>query len=718
MCRRCICCLVLICLAGRGQGEARFRFDREPGGAARFRAYAPEPLVVPDAPELNPTGSFTISAWVAGRWVDNSHNIVAKSCNGSYRLRVLRGGRLWLLLNDGEGHEMVTTEKLTVPERKWTHVAAVVDFEKGSVAFVLDGTQVETLKTTKRRLVKAPGPLVIGAYDAAGKESFNGWLDELSIEHRAVPIAALRQRVTATQPAPSAYEREVFTPPIHVGPHEPDDVFHIVISARAGFRSAQEFARIKTWLAPRGDGPYVRLGLTMSLPYMAWTRSDTQYVFDPNAPLTKQRLAAVKQWTDMAVRERIPLKIGCAGGAWFDPAREEMDATDWLELRRRNCMWYADHRVQTDTLPTVDPMPYRQVEKQLNGASFGDVYVTFSRYNGEAQALRRKNRQPVLRVIADFYRQHPELLVAVNVDGELELALHHGDQPADYNPYAILEFRDWARGLGEYHPRTGRFRGEAYVGWQRYHDETTGLAALNRDFGTAFATWELKFFSRDEFAGHAPVFDLDVDHPGGFDPPRRATEADYAFPVWGQPAQTFWQLWNTFRALLVRNEYATCAADAVAAGLPKELIYTQTIPGSTAYAPAKRIWLSAVPPWGGVIPNGRLGLNLFNDTRPWLDSYLEKLGDPAWGSPEWRYHYACAPVADVADTLRADWAHGCRFVAPLVWPDHLQDTATGEGIRQFIERYRTVPRSQAHLHRRTPAKPAGKAADGGRIYGF
>jgi len=47
-----------------------------------------------------------------------------------------------------------------------------------------------------------------------------------------------------------------------------------------------------------------------------------------------------------------------------------------------------------------------------------------------------------------------------------------------------------------------------------------------------------------------------------------------------------------------------------------------------------------------------------------------------------------------------------------------KDTATGEGIRQFIERYRTVPRTQAHLHRRTPAKPAGKAADGGRIYGF
>jgi len=306
----------------------------------------------------------------------------------------------------------------------------------------------------------------------------------------------------------------------------------------------------------------------------------------------------------------------------------------------------------------------------------------------------------------------------VNVDGELELALHHGDQPADYNPYAILEFRDWVCGRGEYHRQTGRFRGEAYVGWQRYHDETTGLAAFNRDFGTAFATWELKFFSVDEFAGNAPVFDLDVDHPGGFDPPRRATEIDTVFPAWGQPAQTFWQLWNTFRALLVRNEYATCAADALAAGLPKELIYTQSIPGSTAYVPAKRIWLSAVPPWGGVIPNGRLGLNLFNDTRPWLDSYLEKLGDPAWGSPEWRYHYACAPVADVADTLRADWAHGCRFVAPLVWPNHLQDTATGEGIRQFIERYRTVPRTQAHLHRRTPAKPAGNAADGGRIYGF
>jgi hypothetical protein len=718
--------LWLATLAAWGQ-SVRFSFEAGPaepgvvGHAARFQCYAPKPLVVPDAPELTPAGSFTISAWVAGRWVDNSQNIVAKSCNGSYRLRILQDGRLWLLLNDGTGFEIITAD-CRVPERRWVHVAVVVDVAKGSVDFCLNGQRVDTKKTTKSRVAQAPGDLVIGAYDASGKESFNGWLDELCIESRAVPLDELQQRVAAVKVPLSAYEAKVLVPPVHAGPHEPDDVFHILVSAPAGYRSAEEFARIKTWLAPQGDGPYVRLGLTLSIPYMAWTRQDTSFVFDRNAPLTKQRLTGLRGTLAMIARERIPLKIGCCGGAWFDPARDEMDATDWLELWRRNCMWYADNRVQHDTPAETDPMPYRQVEKQLNGASFGDVYVTFSRYNREAQTLRHTNRMAVLRIITDFRRQHPDLLVAVNIDGELELAPHHGELPADYNPYAILEFRDWIRGTGEYDPERGRFRGEAYVGWQRYHDDQAGLAAFNQDFGTQFTTWGLKFFARDEFAavaaGQAPSFDLDVDQPGGFDPPRHATGKDYTFPAWGQPARSFWELWNAFRGLLVRNEYATCAADAVAAGLPKELVYTQSIPGCEAYASAKRIWLSAIPPWGGTVKDARLGLNLYNDTRPWIDAYLDKLGNPAWGSPEWRYHYACAPVPAVVDTLRAYWAHGCRFVTPLVWPNQIQDTATGEGIRQFIEQYRKIPRTQASQYRKAASGPVRGATGGARIYGF
>ena len=691
------------------------------GKAVRFQAYAPKPLVIPDAPGQAPTSSFTISVWVAGRWVDNSQNIVAKACNGAYRLRILQDGRLWLLLNDGKGFEIITTD-CRVPERRWAHVAVVVDFDGGNVGFYLNGKLAETRKTAKRHLAKVPAPLVIGAYDATGKESFNGWMDELRIEHRAVPPAELQERVAEVKVPLSAYEADVLPTPVHAGPHEPDDVFYFLISVPAGYRSAEEFARIKHWLAPQGDGPYVRLGLTVSIPYMAWTRQDTDFVFDCDAPLTKQRLAGLRGTLAMVARERIPIKLGCTGGAWFDPAREDMDASDWLELWRRNCMWYADNRVQHDTPVETDPMPYRQVEKQLNGASFGDVYVTFSRYNREVQELRHKNRMAVLRIIAEFRRQHPDLLVAVNVDGELELALHHGDQPADYNPYAILEFRDWIRGIGEYDPKHGRFRGQAYVGWQWYHDEQTGLAAFNRDFDTAFTTWDLKFFSRDEFAaveaGSIPSFDLDVDHPGGFDPPRRATEADHAFPERDQPAKSFWELWNCFRGLLVRNEYATCAADAVAAGLPRELVYTQSIPGNESYAPRKRIWLSAIPSWGGTVKDARLGLNVYNDTRPWIDGYLEALGNPAWGSPEWRYHYACAPIPDVVDTLRAYWAHDCRFVVPLVWPFHVQDTATGEGIRLFIEQYREIPRTQAGKYRKAPVGPAGKAGDGSRIYGF
>ena len=705
----------------RAETGAWFRFDDWPGGMARFRAYAPAPSVTPDRPALNPTGSFTLSARVAGRWVGNSHNILAKGCNGAYRLRILKGGRLWLLLNDGHGHEIIVSKETIVPERKWVHVAAVVDMARGQVVFLADGTRRETHPITKRGVARDSGALVIGAYDATGRESFNGWLDDVRIEHRVVPDAELRARAGEGPKRPCPYTDRVLFPPVHEGPHRGDDVFHILVSARAGFRSAEEFARIKSWLAPGGDGPYVRLGLTLSLPYMAWSREDTGYVLDLDAPLARQRFASVRQWTEMAARQGIPLKIGCAGGAWFDPARDRMDASDWLERHRRNCMWYADHRVQAQTPPTVDPMPYREVERQLNGASFGDVYVTFSRYNREVQELRRRNRRAALAFIVDFYRRHPELLVAVNVDGELELALHHGDQPADYNPFAILEFRDWIRGTGEYEPRKGTLPG---TGIRRLRPLWRGcrpcrLQPRLRHGLRHLATQALR--RRGVRGGEARQCAGVRSRRGPSGGIRSATP--------GRPERSLLpRAGGAGPHLLGTLEHLPRPSRAQRVphlrgrrrlhGLPPELIYTQTIPGNESYATARRIWLSAVPPWGGVISNGRLGLNLFNDVRPWIDPYLTALGNPPWGSPEWRYHNPCVPVETVADTLRALWAHECRFVAPLVWPNHLQDTATGAGIRQFIETYRTIPRTQAHQYRRTPPPASAPKADDTRIYGF
>ena len=456
----------------------------------------------------------------------------------------------------------------------------------------------------------------------------------------------------------------------------------------------------EVWKSVRGallepnqpNGPHVRVGLHVVLAYIATTTDEPPYDFvvdNAFEPLTPR--------LDYAVRHNIPLAFTVGGGPWFDNGGAGRAFKNW----RRNCMWYSDNRVQAG-LDVSSDGNLAQLEKGISpdrpGSAQGEIYLTLSRYNRLFQQLRKRNRQAAIRVIARFHREHPDLFAGVTVDGELEHNWLNGDLVTDYNPFAILEFRDWLRGQGLY-STDAELADHAYIGAARYDDDVKGLQHFNSDFGTDFTTWNLKYYTDQDFAQTDGDFKYQfpvnvIANPGGFDPPRENLR-DRHFLAPGQKASSLEQLWNLFRASLVYHEFALCAKDALEAGIPREKIYTHSIPGhlaetsvDTNYIDPDRYWRSAIPPWTAVNQYSRLGIDLYGDQTSWVPRYVAKWSPGNWAIPECHF--------DSAREYAVYWQAGLRLATPLVWPDQfLNDTGEltvqGRAVREFIQTHRTQP---------------------------
>ena len=445
------------------------------------------------------------------------------------------------------------------------------------------------------------------------------------------------------------------------------------------------------------NGPHVRVGLHVVLAYIATTTDEPPFdyvvdnAFEPLIPRLKY-----------AVENKVPLAFTVGGGPWFDNGGAGRVFKDW----RRNCMWYGDNRVQAGLEVNVDGN-LAELEKGISpnhpGSAQGEIYLTLSRYNRLFQEVRKRNRRTAMRVIAKFHREHPQLFAGVTVDGELEQNWLNAELVTDYNPFAILEFHDWVRGQGMY-GGDGELAGQGYVDAARYGHGVVGLRNFNSDFGTDFATWKLKYCSDDEFAKADGNFKHRfpvgvIANPGGFDPPREnLRERTFLSP--GQKAGSFEQLWNLFRASLVYHEYSQCAKDAFEAGIPREKIYTHSIPGhlaetsvDTNYIDPDRYWRSAIPPWMAVNEHSCLGIDLYGDQTSWVPRYVARWSPGNWAVPECHF--------DSAREYVVYWQAGMRLATPLVWPDQFVDgngelTVQGQAVREFI---------QSHRMRQPPTPP-------------
>ena len=294
----------------------------------------------------------------------------------------------------------------------------------------------------------------------------------------------------------------------------------------------------------------------------------------------------------------------------------------------RNCQWYNDNKIAGDD------------EVNLPDAFKVHIFGTLSRYARKIRANLEAKGRAALTFLSRLITDNPDDLVAVSGWGESELNYHRindlqsvQDYFCDYSPFAVLEFQDWIRHTGEYDDTSGKYKGQGYSKGGARFQGSDGLSHFNADFGTAFTTWDLRYFnwSLTDDSDSNPVDAANNDPhrlpvssythgammptsgpsftPGGFDPPRAMA-----------PGNAWWDLWNLFRETMVANYVRDAAVWASEAGIAPDRWFSHQIPadylfGTNPKTPQKnaRYYSSASPLWTADIrPYGSPGATIYD----------------------------------------------------------------------------------------------------------
>jgi len=154
---------------------------------------------VVDAPALNPTGSFTIEAWIfptrddgpiAQKWGDQGD----WSCRRSYGLNILGEGVLLFAISD-DAHQQDEpfhahhSNPDAAPLDAWTHVAFVYDQATGTRRMFANGVMVGERTDLPITLTNASADLAFGAHIRSSTNLgsfYRGVIDEVQLFDRAV----------------------------------------------------------------------------------------------------------------------------------------------------------------------------------------------------------------------------------------------------------------------------------------------------------------------------------------------------------------------------------------------------------------------------------------------------------------------------------------------------------------------------------------------------
>lgn len=495
-----------------------------------------------------------------------------------------------------------------------------------------------------------------------------------------------------------------------------------------GLVNAATFEAQATMLRTRvRSGPYAKVGLAEYLALdMPWASAGA-------GELTSPSVALLGQIADASRRHGLLFHVSAMAGI----SRAVDVYTDAKREDRRNAQWFASGAI-------VPPAFSGTAEQQRASA-----YVTPSRY---ARRLRRhlegKVRAFAARLLA-FRASYPDVIATASGDAEAELdaggetaALGYDDQPiTDYSPFAVLEFRDWILHAGLYAPG-GAFDGDGY---DRQAGETfaqgsgaltaANLALFNRQIGTSFGSWDLKYFhwsladpvdgdpralgpTRVASPGWTPLPTAGPDLiPGGFDAPRSRT----------QHGARFWSLWLAFRAQMLASyarDFATWMTSTPGPSgetLEPERWYSHQIPGDYLNGtrpgvvnPERRLITSASPFWTSIVGDdvGSPGVTVldrlqsspsgavYRRTSQYLFGAITTLGLPNWGIPEYApsWHIDVAPESQpstiVAQYQRAV-AAGAHMFAFTPWPHFAATTANATALAAFVESVKYGPRGAA-----------------------
>ena len=408
----------------------------------------------------------------------------------------------------------------------------------------------------------------------------------------------------------------------------------------------------------------------------------------------------------------------------------------------RNCSWYNDNKLASDT--------------QILNSNVLDRYVfgTFSRYARKMRANLEAKAGATVAFLKQQMDENPDTLIAISGWGEAEMNFGRLNDSVslqeffcDYSPFAVLEFRDWICHTGMYDDVAGKYKGEGYAQGGAKYQGSSGLARFNADFGTTFTTWNLKYYNWSladdydsdpvDFANPDPnrIPYASYSHgdmmpssgggyiAGGFDPPRSM-----------MTPSAFLNLWNLFRETMVHNFVKDMAKWASSAGIPADKWYSHQIPGDYLFGtnpstPNKngRYYSGASPLWtANNLPYGSAGATIYDIKFPTWFARTTEYGAPAIAamSANWaimEYDAETYPVGfsvpqSSVDFILNQYLNIYNYSAHLInffrwWDDSGEHRIKGmnkeEALRQFVAKIRDKARRKNLTYVFDPPKVIG-----------
>ena len=188
---------------GTLQGGATFG-PGEVGQAFVFNG-ANQFVQISNSASLNPTGSFSIEAWIYDLQLCTVYQAIVSKDSAhvnetSYDFLVGQSNRLEFYISDAAHQadyafqDLVTAPNL-IPTNTWTHVAAVYDQSTGTRHIYVNGVEVTNRTQTPFTVFNSASPVGIGAIVETNNTAsyfFPGLIDEVSFYNQALSAAQVQ----------------------------------------------------------------------------------------------------------------------------------------------------------------------------------------------------------------------------------------------------------------------------------------------------------------------------------------------------------------------------------------------------------------------------------------------------------------------------------------------------------------------------------------------
>ena len=367
--------------------------------------------------------------------------------------------------------------------------------------------------------------------------------------------------------------------------------FHLSIAsshiAKGGIDGIQEkFGRYQS--------DSMRLAITVPILYMRTTSGRAgDWQFDPRFDISlkcgERTLAEDNLDTVItnAVQKQQPTLFTLNGGVWSDAACDvpEWDINDELEKNKAHVQWNERGEAVPDDYLSHLPGSVHAPELAR--------ILSYNVYNKPARTYKKRNLQSAARLIAALNKQHPDLVVGINLDADTYInPFFEGKQWYDYNPDTIRQFREWLQGTGPY---AADWRSEDVPNLSTYkRRKNYSLKEVSNLAGTQLTHWE------------------------EVDPPRRLMFPTRFFD------NPWFAVWDEFRRHLIDLHYDELSQWVHEAGIPTQKIYSSQgfqAPGELidpfpihVDSPPKNYDAGGMSVEGSVPSHGRLGAILYGES--------------------------------------------------------------------------------------------------------